>query len=237
VEVGKDISIEKLTKMHDAMFIGVGLVRATRLNIPGEDLNGVIDAQDFIEEVTTRKWRSVDVGRRVAVIGGGNTAIDAATEAKRLGAEQVLMIYRRSREEISAYGFEQELALTDSVELLFSVAPKKFIGKKFVEAIECVKTKVVNGKVKPVPRSEFKIPVDMVIKAVGQTVEASFLAQIPNLKTERGNVWVNEETYQSSNPKFFAGGDCINGGKEVVNAAYDGKLAAHGIDLSLSTHS
>jgi glutamate synthase (NADPH/NADH) small chain len=237
VNVGNEISIEKLTKMHVIIFIGVGLGRATRLNIPGEDLEGVVDAQDFIEDVTTRKWKSVKVGKRVAIIGGGNTAIDAATEAKRLGAQQVMMIYRRSREEMSAYEFEQELALTDSVEFFFSVMPRKFIGKKSVEAIECVRTKVVNGKVKPVPRSEFKIPIDMVIKALGQTVEESFLSEIPNLKTNQGNVWVNPETYQTSNPKYFAGGDCINGGKEVVNAAYDGKSAAHGIDAYLSIRS
>ncbi|MDP1677664.1 MAG: FAD-dependent oxidoreductase, partial [Bacteroidota bacterium] len=106
----------------------------------------------------------------------------------------------------------------------------RIIGKKIVEALECIETKIIKGKLKSVPKSEFKIPVDMVIKAVGQNIDESFLSQIPKLKMHDGMVVVNQKTYQTANPKYFAGGDCINGGKEVVNAAYDGKQAAHGID-------
>lgn len=233
--VGKEISIDELEKKYDAIFVGVGLTSPTRLGIPGEQLAGVVDALDFIDDVTTRKWKSVDVGKRVAVIGAGNTAIDAATEAKRLGAEQVYMIYRRSEKEMPAYEFEFELAKNDGVQFLFQTAPKRVIGKKHVEALECIRMKLgasdKDGRRKPVPvpRSEFKLPVDMVIKSVGQNIEESFLSQIPNLKIKNGMVVVNPETYQTANSKFFAGGDCINGGKEVVNAAYDGKRAAHGI--------
>ena len=236
VEIGKNLFVERLTDVHDAIFIGVGLPRPTRLNIRGEQLDGVYDALEFIGRVTRRRWKSVDVGRRVAVIGGGNTAIDAATEAKRLGAEHVLMLYRRSKKEMPAYEFEQELARVDAVQFHFLTAPKRIIGKKHVEALECVRMKLdkpdADGrrKVKPVPRSEFTIPVDMIIKAVGQNLEDSFLSSIPGLKAQDGCVQVNPETYQTSNPRFFAGGDCVNGGREVVNAAYDGKRAAHGID-------
>ncbi len=234
--VGKEISIDEMEKKHDAIFVGVGLASPTRLGIPGENLEGVVDALDFIDDVTTRKWKSIDVGKWIAVIGAGNTAIDAATEAKRLGAEQVYMVYRRSEKEMPAYEFEFELAKNDGVQFLFQTAPKRIIGKKHVEALECIRMKLgapdKDGRKKPVPvpRSEFKLPVDMVIKSVGQNIEDSFLSQIPNLKTKNGMVVVDQQTYQTTNPKYFAGGDCINGGKEVVNAAYDGKRAAHGID-------
>jgi len=230
VLVGKDISIEELEEMHDAIFIGIGLPNPTKLMVTGEDIKGVHDALNFVEQVTTRNWKNVKVGKRVAVIGAGNTAIDAATEAKRLGADEVYMIYRRGREQMSAYDFEFELAKSDGIKFYFHSQPKRIIGKKTVEALECVKTKIVNGKLKPIPKSEFKIPVDMVIKAVGQNIDESFLSKIPKLKMNDGMVVVNQKTYQTANPKYFAGGDCINGGKEVVNAAYDGKQAAHGID-------
>jgi glutamate synthase (NADPH/NADH) small chain len=235
VKVGKDISLTELEKRHDAIFLGVGLGLSSRLNIPGEHLPGVVDALDFIGKVTTRNWTSVDVGRRVAVIGAGNTAIDAVTEARRLGAEQVMIIYRRSREEMPAYDFEYELAKKDGVQFQFLTAPSRIIGKDHVEALECIQMQLgepdEEGRRTPVPvlNSEFHIPVDMIIKSVGQKIEDTFLGQIPDLKIDGGRVWVNAETLQTSNPKYFAGGDCINGGKEVVNAAADGKKAAWGI--------
>jgi len=233
--IGKDVSLADLEKKHDAIFLGVGLGNATDLKIPGENLEGVYDAIRFIEQVTQRTWPSIDVGRRVAVIGGGNTAIDAATEAKRLGAEQVMILYRRSREEMSAYDYEYELAKSDGIVFHFLTAPTRIVGNSQVEALECVRMKLgapdAKGKRTPIPvdGTEFRIPVDMVIKAVGQKTNTGFLSQIPNLKVDGGRIWVDSDTLQTSNPKYFAGGDCINGGKEVVNAAADGKRAAHGI--------
>ncbi len=238
-KVGTTISLDALTKKHDAIFIGVGLPRPTRLNIPGETLPGVFDALEFIGRVTSRKWKSVDVGRRVAVIGAGNTAIDAATEAKRLGAEQVMIIYRRSEKEMPAYEYEYMLAKGDGIQFHLQTAPKSIIGKKYVEAIECVKMKLgkpdAEGRRRPqpIPKSAFRIPVDMVIKSVGQNIDGHFFSSIPNVMLNNGTVVVDPQTYQTTNPKFFAGGDCMNGGKEVVNAAYDGKRAAHGIDQYL----
>lgn len=233
--VGKSISFEELSHDHDAIFVGVGLGESTDLKIPGEGLNGVVSAIGFIEEVKKEKWDSVKVGKRVAVIGAGNTSIDAATESKRLGAEEVMILYRRSREEMSAYDFEFELAKNDGVIFHFLTSPKKIIGNSSVEDIKCVKMKLgepdAKGKRKPVeiPNSEFVIHVDMVIKAIGQGAKTEFLNSIPGLKIENGRVIVNAQNYQTGNPKVFAGGDCINGGKEVVNAAYEGKAAAHGI--------
>lgn len=241
-QIGKTMSIEDLDRAHDAVFLGVGLATPTRLNIPGEQLPGVVDALDFIDDVTTRKWKNVDVGRRVAVIGAGNTAIDAATEAIRLGAEQVFMLYRRSEKEMPAYEFEFDLAKTDGIQFYFLTGPKRILGRKYVEGIECVRMKLgrpdKDGRKKPepIPRSLFRLDVDMVIKSVGQNVEETFLTQIPRLKTHLGKVVVNPETFQTTNPKFFAGGDCINGGKEVVNAAYDGKHAAQGIHKYLMSN-
>ncbi|MBU2444280.1 MAG: NAD(P)-dependent oxidoreductase [Bacteroidetes bacterium] len=233
--IGKYISFEKLSAKHDAIFIGIGLGESFDLKIEGEDLKGVVGALEFIEEVKKEKWSSVNVGKRVAVIGAGNTSIDAATEAKRLGAEQVMIIYRRSRSEMPAYEFEFELAQQDGVIFYFQTNPVRVIGNSFVEGIECQKMQMIEPdekgrrRPKPIPNSEFVIPVDMVIKAIGQQTNISFLESIPNLKIENGMIVVDLETYQTGNTKVFAGGDCINGGKEVVNAAYDGKRAAHGI--------
>jgi dihydropyrimidine dehydrogenase (NAD+) subunit PreT len=239
VRVGETISVDDLTKKHDAIFLGVGLQTATRLHIPGEELSGVTDALTFIEKVTTRKWKSVDVGKRVAVIGAGNTAIDAATEAKRLGAEKVYMLYRRSEKEMPAYKFEFELAKKDGIEFQFLTAPKRILGNGKVEAVECLKMELSEKdsegrrKPKPIPGSEFQIPIDMLIKSAGQNIEEAFLSKISGLTTDDGVIVVNSETLQTTNPKYFAGGDCISGGKEVVNAAADGKRAAHSIDKFL----
>jgi glutamate synthase (NADPH/NADH) small chain len=239
VKVGTDISVEHLSKSHDAVFIGVGLGSPSGLSIPGEGLEGVIDALDFIDDVTTRQWSRVDVGKRVAVIGAGNTAIDAATEAKRLGAEEVTMIYRRSEKEMPAYKFEFELAKNDGIRFLFLTAPKRILGNKSVESIECIKMQLgrsgTDGRRRPEPLagSEFTLPVDMVITSVGQNLEESLVKKIPELKLVNGTIDVDPETMQTGNAKFFAGGDCISGGQEVVNAAAEGKKAAKGIDVWL----
>ncbi len=174
------------------------------------------------------------------MIGAGNTAIDAATEAKRLGAEEVLILYRRSEEEMPANSFEYRLAKEDGINFRFLTSPKKIIGNSFVEGVECVKMELAEKdshgrrKTVPVADSEFIIPVDMIITAIGQESKTTFLNSIPDIKLEHGCVVVNPKTFQTDNPKVFAGGDCINGGMEVVNAAYDGKNAALGIDKYLS---
>lgn len=235
--VGKDIPFEMLMKEHDAVFLGVGLGESPSLSVEGEKLSGVFGAIEFIEKVKTEDWPQIPVGERVAVIGAGNTSIDAATEAKRLGAKEVYIIYRRSQFEMSAYGFEYDLAKKDGIIFHFLTSPKKIIGNSLVEGVECLKMKLGEpdnrGRRKPIviPGTEFIIPVDMVIKAIGQESKTSFFNSIADLKFDHeGNVIVDPETFQTSVPKIFAGGDCINGGKEVVNAAYDGKHAAHGID-------
>ncbi len=235
VEVGTDVSLQELEKRHDALFLSIGLGDPSDLNIPGEELSGVYDALEFIEKVTRREWHAVDIGRRVAVIGAGNTAIDAVTEAKRLGAEQVMIIYRRSEEEMPAYAFEVELAKLDGVTFHFHTLPQRILGNGTVDGLECIRMKPgapdSRGRHSPEPirGSEFRISVDMVIKSIGQNPGVDFLKGVPGLSVSHGTVDVNPETMQTGNPKYFAGGDCINGGKEVVNAAADGKRAAQGI--------
>jgi dihydropyrimidine dehydrogenase (NAD+) subunit PreT len=243
-EIGRDISLEELEKTHDAIFIGAGLGATARLNIPGEDLNGVYDALEFIERIKTRDWRRVPIGRTVAVVGAGNTAIDAVTQAKRLGAERVLMIYRRSEREMPAYEYEYELAKQDAIEFCWQTAPVEILasdGNSHVSAIKCVRMELTEPdatgrrSAQPVPGSEFDIPVDMVIKALGQTKRKEFLSSISGLELDRqGRVLVDKETMQTGNQKYFAGGDCVNGGREAVDASQMGKLAAAGIHQYLT---
>ncbi len=240
VTIGKDLTIKELEDKHDAIFIGIGLGESPSLNISGENLKGVTGALEFIENVKNENWSNVDVGKCVAVIGAGNTAIDAATETKRLGTEEVMIIYRRSEKEMPANDFEYRLAKNDGIVFHFLTSPIEIIGDDYVEKIKCIKMELGEAgtdgrcKPKPIPGSEFEIQVDMIITALGQNARSDFLKSLPNLKIENGCIKVNTETFQTGNPKVFAGGDCINGGKEVVNAAYDGKQAAHGIDKFLN---
>jgi dihydropyrimidine dehydrogenase (NAD+) subunit PreT len=235
-EVGKDIKVDKLTKENDAIFIGIGLGQTEDLGIPGEDLPGVVDAITFIDELKHNKLRDVRVGRRVAVIGAGNTSVDAATQSKRLGAEMVMVLYRRSEAEMPAYDYEYEIAKKDGCVYYFLTAPKRIIGKGAVEGIECVRMKLgkpdASGRPapEPIPGSEFVLECDMVIKSLGQKKQRDFVQKVVGLKTDnRGRITVNETTMQTSNPKFYAGGDCVNGGREVVNAVAHGKRAAWAI--------
>jgi len=230
-EIGRDVSPEDLQSKHDAIFLAIGLGATNKLNVEGENLNGVMDALDFIERIKTRDWKSVPLGKTVAVVGAGNTAIDAVTQAKRLGAERVLMIYRRTEKDISAYEYEYELAKKDGIEFYWQTAPVEIVGNDSVSALRCVKTE--NGQ--PIVGSVFEIPCDMVIKAIGQQKSVAFLSQISDVELdEKGRVIVNTETMQTTNPRIFAGGDCVNGGAEAVDASQMGKLAAQGIHLTLT---
>jgi glutamate synthase (NADPH/NADH) small chain len=243
-EIGRDIPLDEFADMHDAIFLGVGLGATSRLNIPGEQLEGVHDALDYIERIKTRDWASVPKGRTVAVIGAGNTAVDAVTQARRLGAERVLMIYRRTEREMPAYEYEYELAKRDAVEFWWQTAPVEILpgadGTR-VAALRCVRTAPVETdgagrrSFQTVAGSEFEIPVDLVIKALGQQKMSDWLSQIAKIKLDdAGRVAVDPDTMQTANPKFFAGGDCVNGGREAVDAAQAGKLAAQGIHFQLS---
>jgi glutamate synthase (NADPH/NADH) small chain len=241
VLVGKALTLEELEKNYDAIFIGIGLGATDALNISGEDLEGCMDALTFIRETKEQPFDKVRIGNKVAVIGGGNTAIDVVTAARRLGAEEVYMIYRRGEAEASAFKYEIELAKKDEVTFLWQSVPTKILGRGKVEALECVKTMLgpadSSGRRMPkiISGSEFRLDVDMVIKALGQQKKTAFLQSITGLKLDHGRVIINPETYQTSNPKYFAGGDCVNGGGEVVDAVAHGKAAAAGIHAALGS--
>lgn len=232
VEVGKDITVAQLEKEFDAIFVAIGLSGSPKLGIPGEDLPEVVDALKFIEELHSKPLHQVAVGERVAVIGGGNTAIDAVTQAKRLGARDAAIIYRRSQADMSAYEFEQELAGTDGARFMFNVLPVEVLSSGgHVTGLKLARTTSANGKVQTIPGSEFVESFDMVIKAIGEEKQAGLLKKLfPALELDnRGVVVRNADTGQTNLPKVFTGGDCANGGREVVNAVAEGKKAARGI--------
>jgi dihydropyrimidine dehydrogenase (NAD+) subunit PreT len=223
------VPFDSLLRDHDAVFVGVGLGDTNRLNIPGEELRGVYDALDFIDKVKTRDWTSVPLGKNVVVIGAGNTAIDAVTQAKRLGAEKVTLVYRRTEKDASAYDYELELARKDGIEFVWQAAPVGILPDEsgtHVGSLRCEKT---DGSLEL-----FEIKCDQVIKAVGQQKMRGFFESVAKVDIdEKGRVVVNEKL-QTSNPRIFAGGDCANGGKEAVDASQMGKLAAMGIHEMLS---
>lgn len=239
VAVGKNISLQELERDFDAIFIGIGLGETEDLQIPGEDLPGCRDALSFIEETKSKPFDQVRVANRVAVIGAGNTAIDVVTAARRLGAEEVYMVYRRSPQEMSAFDYEYELAKQDSATFVWQALPQRIVGNGRVEGLECVRTqrgeKDARGRntFVAVPGTEFRLDVGMVVKALGQKRKADFLQQIPKLELKSGCVQVNSQTMQTANPRYFAGGDCVNGGGEVVDAVAHGKKAALGIHQML----
>ena len=235
--VGRDVTFEQLEKQFDAIFIGVGLGETWDLNLPGEDLTGVFGAMEFIQATKIRAFPDVSVGRRVACIGAGNTAIDVVTAAKRLGAEIVHLIYRRGEQDMPAFRYEYDLAKLDGVLFHWHAQPVRILadaGK--VAAIECVRTRLDSppgasrATLVTIPASEFTLEVDMVVRAIGQKPVTEFLRSISGVAlSENGTVVVNAH-HQTGNAKYFAGGDCVNGGKEVVDAVAEGMAAARGID-------
>jgi glutamate synthase (NADPH/NADH) small chain len=240
VEVGSQVSVSQLESEFDAVFIGIGLGGSPRLRIPGEDLPEVVDALDFISDIHTKPLETIPVGERVAVIGGGNTAIDAVTQAIRLGARDAAIVYRRSQSDMSAYEFEQELAKADGARLLFNVLPLEVVsgGTGHVTGLKLARTSCVNGQVNPVMGTEFIEPFDMVIKAIGEEKQSNLLRKLfPKIELDaRGVVVRDNQTGRTNLPRVFAGGDCANGGREVVNAVAEGKKAARGIHSFLAGH-
>ena len=242
VEVGRDISFSDLERQFDAIFIGVGLGETWDLNLPGEDLNGVYGAIEFIEKTKTRPFSEVEVGRCMACIGAGNTAIDVVTAARRLGAETVYLIYRRGEPEMPAFAYEYQLAKQDGVVFLWQTQPVRVLGSNGVVAgLECVRTKLGQPDAKgrrsptPVPETEFTLDVDMVVRAVGQQPATGFLSAVKGLELNKdGTVKINDR-YQTGHTKYFAAGDCTNRGKEVVDAVAEGMASAKGLDAWLGS--
>lgn len=226
--------LEKLEAEYDAIFLGIGLGGTNALKLPGEERAGCVGATEFIEQLRMGHL-TTSVGRNVIVLGGGNTACDAASESARLGAENVTLAYRRGKDEMGAYEFEYDLAKGVGVKGLFNVAPLEILGNGHVEGVRFVRTAVADGRVQPVPNSEFVEPCDMVIKATGQAKQRDFLRLIPGLQLDgAGRIITDPRTGQTTNPQYFAAGDALNGGAEVVNAAAEAKATARGINSFLS---
>lgn len=224
----------KLEKGYDAIFIGIGLGETTIINIKGEELENCIGAVEFISELRMKK-HEVKVGKKVIVLGGGNTAMDAASESARMGAQKVILAYRRSKEDMGAYDFEYDLAKSVGVEAMFNVSPVEIIGNGKVEGVKFRKTKNHNGKLTELDNSEFIEDCDMVIKATGQKKHISILENINGINfDDKGRVIADSKTFQTGNPKYFTAGDVYNGGVEVVNAVAEGQSAAAGINEWLS---
>jgi dihydropyrimidine dehydrogenase (NAD+) subunit PreT len=238
--VGVDISVREIMENYDSIILAIGMSNVPELGIDGEDLVGVYDAIEFVRETKTKPISNHFIGKKVAVIGAGNTAIDAATCSVRLGADNVKILYRRTIEEMTAYEFEYEFAKQDGVEFRWLTAPVRVIGDANgkVHAIECIKMELdepgEDGRRRPVPikGSEFILEVDAVIKANGQSRYLTLIEEF-ELEHENGVVKIKPNSFQTSNQKVFACGDVIFGKGQgeamVVSAAQQGKESAYAL--------
>jgi len=220
VTIGKDLSVIELLSKHEAIFVGVGLGGTGRLGVPGDDLPFVHEALSWIEALKGAPEAAPKLtGLRAVVVGGGNTAIDAVTQARRLGAEATL-VYRRAESQMSAYRYEIELAREMGCTLLFGRPVVKVEAGGLVVSVA--------------PGVDELIPADLIIAAVGQAKRVGFLRDLPGVSIDdRGRVMVDPKTYRTANARIYAGGDCVNGGKEAVNAVAEGKAAARAMHLEL----
>lgn len=215
--------IEDLENSFDAIFLGIGLGETRSLGLEGEDLENCVGATEFIESLKINPLGTF-VGKRVVVIGGGNTAMDAASESARMGAESVYLVYRKGKDAMSAYEFEYDLAKGVGVKGIFEASPKAILGEG----------KVSTAVFSKPDGSEFSIDCDMVIKATGQMKQTRFLDLIQGLEYNKGGKIVVNEGFQCTAPKYFASGDAVNGGAEVVNAVGEAKKAAAAMHAYLS---
>ncbi|WP_156291389.1 NAD(P)-dependent oxidoreductase [Oceanobacillus salinisoli] len=236
-EVGKDIYADELVEQYDAVVLSVGMSKVPMLGIEGEELEGIYDAIDLVERTKNGDYPKEFIGKRVAVIGAGNTAIDGATTSVRLGAENVKILYRRTEAEMTAYDFEYEFAKQDGVEFRWLTNPKRLIGDGDgrITQMECIRMELkgsgADGRPRPVEieGSEFLMDVDIVVKAIGQT-RYEKLIEAFGLEHKDGVIMVDSDTFVTSNPKVYAAGDVIfgkgNGEAMVVTAAQQGKETA-----------
>jgi dihydropyrimidine dehydrogenase (NAD+) subunit PreT len=224
-------TLAQLEREHDAIFLGIGLGAIHQLGVAGERLVGVTNALDLIAGYKSGSQTTVPA--RVVVVGAGNTAIDAAIAAVRLGATDVHIVYRRGPEQMSAFTFEYEHAKSEGVKFLWRVQPTAVLGDRTVEGIKLVKlVSTEDGSIVAESGSEFTLAADLVVLSIGQGTHTSFMSEDGSGSTvqlEDGRILIDRATGQTSNPKFFAGGDCTNGGREVVDAVADGKRAGIGI--------
>jgi len=235
VALGRDIALETLTKDYDAVFLGLGLPGTNKLGIRGEGtIANIEDAITFISELRQAKnLAELPIGRRVVVIGGGMTAVDAAVQAKRLGAELVTIVYRRGLEDMKASRYERELAQTNGVAIRPWAQPIALEGHDGeVSSVLFERTKLENGRVVG-GGAPFRLEADVVLTAIGQIGESDVFGPTPP-KLQGGKITVDEER-RTSLAKVWAGGDCVVGGLDLTVAAVeDGKIAAKSIIAALA---
>ena len=236
--VGKDLTIDQLRQEgYRAIFIAIGALRSRKTGCEGEDLNGASCALDFLREAKSGK--KVQIGEKVAVIGGGNVAIDAARTALHEGAKEVTILYRRTREEMPANPWEVKEAEEEGIKMEFLVAPTKFLGKEGkVVGVELIKMKLgepdETGRRTPIPieDSKFTKEFDTVILAIGEAVDTSFLPKEIEL-TDINTIWADPITMETTMQGVFAGGDAVTGPASVLEAIIAGKRVADSIDCYL----
>ncbi|MDP3523712.1 MAG: FAD-dependent oxidoreductase, partial [Hoeflea sp.] len=231
--LGRDITLDQLSQDFDAVFLGLGLPGVNALGLEGETAAGVIDAVDFIGVLRQAEDLSLlEVGRRIVVIGGGMTAIDAAVQSKLLGAEEVTIAYRRGQEHMNASLYEQELAQTHGVVIRHWLAPRSLhVTDGAVSAITLEKTALdAAGKLSGTGEL-VTLEADQVFKAIGQTPDSGPLAG--SVELDKGRIRVSDDR-RTSHPKIWAGGDCVAGGEDLtVVSVEDGKIAAQSIHKAL----
>jgi glutamate synthase (NADPH/NADH) small chain len=225
VEVDSAAALEALEAEFDFIFLGLGLGAMQRLNVPGEDTRGVMNALELIAAYKTGHVR--ELHGTVVVVGAGNTAIDAANAARRLGAAPVYMLYRRSEQEMSAFDFEFEHAKQEGVQFMWRRLPVAIRAEAHGRLLlETVQVRQADRKLEVVPDSEATIDCDLIVPAIGQSPLTELLQKLRGVEVRDGRIVADRETGQTGNPRYFAGGDCVNGGREVVDAVAGGKRAA-----------
>ena len=228
--LGEDLSLDDLRRDHDAVFLGLGMGGVNELGIEGEELDGVADAIDYIAELRQSADKSkLPVGRRVVVIGGGMTAVDIAVQTKRLGAEEVSMVYRRGREQLKASGYEQALAQTSGVQIRLHSAPVRIHGED--GKVTGVEFEYQNGS--GGTGEKYVLTADQVFKAIGQKFLPACIGE-SGVALNGGRIEIDGER-RTSIAKIWAGGDCVDGGEDLTVASVeDGKLAAESIHRDLT---
>jgi len=228
--IGEDLTLDDLRQQYDAVFISVGAHKNKKLTVPGEDLEGVLSGVSLLRDLNLSK--GVKLGGNVAVIGGGNVAVDAARSALRLGAEKASILYRRSRAEMPANEWEIEDAEEEGVEIHYLAAPTGILGRNGeVVGLECIRTELgepdESGRRRPIPveGSEFIVETDVVVSAIGQAPDLSFL-QNSGLVTRWGTISADADTLATSEAGVFAGGDAVSGPATAIEAIAAGKKAA-----------
>ena len=247
IVVGRTYTVPELRRNFDALFIANGAGLPMFLNVPGENLKGVYSANEYLTRINLmaayqfpKSDTPVLRGRRVAVIGGGNVAMDAVRTAKRLGADAAMIVYRRTRDELPARAEEVHHAGDEGVEFHFLAAPLEVVGNdaRWVTGLKCLRMKLgepdASGKrPEPIPGSEFVLPCDTVVVALGTRANPLLTATCPDLKLNRsGNIVVDADG-MTSVPGVFAGGDIVRGAATVILAMGDGKRAARAIEAYL----